>query len=114
MVMLLMLQEMQENLEVTRDVWGMQLDAARNRIIRIELLVAVASLALMAVTVPGALFGMNIPHVSCITPSNSSAPLRYAAPLRGMGKLMVQPLGPSATQCYFMCAFAQCLQPNRV
>ena len=56
------LQEMQENLEVVRDVWGMQLDAARNRIIRVELMVAVASLALMALTVPGALFGMNIPH----------------------------------------------------
>ena len=55
-------QEMQENMEVVRDVWGMQLDATRNRIIRIELLVAVASLALMALTVPGALFGMNIPH----------------------------------------------------
>ena len=55
-------QEMQENMEVVRDVWGMQLDATRNRIIRIELLVAVACLSLMSLTVPGALFGMNIPH----------------------------------------------------
>lgn len=68
-------QEMQENLDVVRDVWGMQLDAARNRIISIELMVAVASLALMTVTVPGAWFGMNIPHVSpsCIHDTVSHA-----------------------------------------
>lgn len=69
-------QEMQENMEVVRDVWGMQLDATRNRIIRIELLVAVASLSLMAFSVPGALFGMCVP---------ARSELRLRMSLRGWG-----------------------------
>ncbi|KAK9795558.1 hypothetical protein WJX73_008157 [Symbiochloris irregularis] len=56
------IREMQSNMDVVRDVWGMQLDATRNRIIRIELLVACASLSVMFMTIPGALFGANIPH----------------------------------------------------
>ena len=55
-----MLQEMVENMDSTRDVWAMQLDAIRNRIIRVELLVAVASFSLMLCTVPASFFGMNL------------------------------------------------------
>lgn len=58
--LLLKLQEMIENMDSTRDVWAMQLDAIRNRIIRVELLVAVASFSLMLCTVPASFFGMNL------------------------------------------------------
>ena len=54
------LQEMVENMNSTRDVWAMQLDTIRNRIIRVELLVAVASFSLMMSTVPAGFFGMNL------------------------------------------------------
>ena len=47
-------QEMQENMEGVRTIWAMQLDAARNRLIQIELKVAIASLAVVVATVPGA------------------------------------------------------------
>lgn len=53
-------QEMVENMNSTRDIWAMQLDTIRNRIIRVELLVAVASFALMMSTVPASFFGMNL------------------------------------------------------
>lgn len=43
-------------MEVVREVWGMQLDSTRNRIIRIDLIVAIASFALMVPTVPAAFF----------------------------------------------------------
>ncbi len=55
-----LLQEKQDYLEVVREVWGMQLDATRNRIIRIDLIVAIASFALIMPTVPAAFFGMNL------------------------------------------------------
>lgn len=51
---------MVENMDSTRDVWAMQLDTIRNRIIRVELLVAVASFSLMVSTVPASFFGMNL------------------------------------------------------
>ena len=51
---------MVENMDSTRDVWAMQLDTIRNRIIRVELLVAVASFSLMMSTVPASFFGMNL------------------------------------------------------
>ena len=51
---------MVENMDSTRDVWAMQLDTIRNRIIRVELLVAVASFSLMVSTVPAGFFGMNL------------------------------------------------------
>ena len=53
-------QEMQENMEGVRTIWSMQMDAARNRLIHIELNVAIASLAVVVMTVPGAMFGMNL------------------------------------------------------
>ena len=53
-------QEMVENMNSTRDIWAMQLDTIRNRIIRVELLVAVASFAMMMSTVPASFFGMNL------------------------------------------------------
>lgn len=43
-------------MEVVREVWAMQLDATRNRIIRIDLIVAIASFALILPTVPAAFF----------------------------------------------------------
>ena len=55
-------QEMGENLEVVREVWGMHLAATRNRIIRINLLVTVGAFALTACIVPASFFGMNLNH----------------------------------------------------
>jgi len=55
-------QEMSENLEVVREVWGMHLAAQRNRIIRINLAVTVGAFALTACIVPASFFGMNLPH----------------------------------------------------
>ena len=55
------MQEMSENLEVFREVWSMHLSATRNRIIRINLIVTVASFALTACIVPASFFGMNLP-----------------------------------------------------
>ena len=55
-------QEMAENLEVFREVWSMHLSATRNRIIRINLVVTVASFALSICIVPASFFGMNLPH----------------------------------------------------
>ncbi|CAL5223414.1 g5926 [Coccomyxa viridis] len=55
------LREMSENLEVFREVWSMHLSATRNRIIRINLIVTVASFALTACIVPASFFGMNLP-----------------------------------------------------
>ncbi|CAL8471666.1 g11208 [Coccomyxa elongata] len=56
------LREMAENLEVFREVWSMHLSATRNRIIRINLVVTVASFALSICIVPASFFGMNLPH----------------------------------------------------
>ena len=47
-------------MEGVRTIWSMQMDAARNRLILIELNVAIASLAVVVMTVPGAMFGMNL------------------------------------------------------
>ena len=52
---------MEDYLDVVREVWGMQLDATRNRIIRIELIVAIFGAAVLLPTVPAAWFGMNLP-----------------------------------------------------
>ena len=49
-------QEKQDYLEVVREVWAMQLDAMRNRIIRIDLVVAMASFAFFLPTIPAAFF----------------------------------------------------------
>ncbi|KAA6417175.1 MAG: mitochondrial rna splicing [Trebouxia sp. A1-2] len=62
------LKEMVENMDSTRDVWAMQLDTIRNRIIRVELLVAVASFSLMMSTVPASFFGMNLTSGLEVTP----------------------------------------------
>lgn len=40
-------------MEAVRNVWSMQLDAGRNRLILLELRVAIASLAVVVATVPG-------------------------------------------------------------
>ena len=54
------LQETVQNLEASRDLWAVQLDSTRNRIIRIEVVVAIASFALLLCTVPASFFGMNL------------------------------------------------------
>lgn len=43
-----------------RDVWHMQMDSIRNRIIRINLMMSIASFSLLLASVPAALFGMNL------------------------------------------------------
>ncbi len=65
-------QEMAENLEVFREVWSMHLSATRNRIIRINLVVTVASFALSICIVPASFFGMNLPHGLEARPSIST------------------------------------------
>eukprot|EP00884_Botryococcus_braunii_P019556 jgi/Botrbrau1/6284/Bobra.0129s0029.1 len=55
------LKEMQENMDVVRDVWSMQLAAARNRMMRINMLVTIASFSsAMACMVPASFMGMNV------------------------------------------------------
>ena len=54
------MQETVQNLESSRDLWAVQLDSTRNRIIRIEVVVAIASFALLLCTVPAGFFGMNL------------------------------------------------------
>ena len=66
---------MVENMDSTRDVWAMQLDTIRNRIIRVELLVAVASFSLMMSTVPASFFGMNLTSGLEVMPCHMSSVL---------------------------------------
>lgn len=70
-------QEMSENLEVVREVWGMHLAAQRNRIIRINLAVTVGAFALTACIVPASFFGMNLPHGLEARACELRAPFRF-------------------------------------
>ena len=54
------LNEMLENMEQTRTVWHMQLDHQRNRVLRINLLISIASFCGLMSTIPAAYFGMNL------------------------------------------------------
>lgn len=54
------LNECIESLETTRHVWNMSLDHNRNRILRINLLISIASFAGLISTMPAAFFGMNL------------------------------------------------------
>lgn len=54
------LNEMLENMEQTRTVWHMQLDHQRNRVLRINLLISIASFCGLVSTMPAAYFGMNL------------------------------------------------------
>ena len=87
-------QEMSENLEVFREVWSMHLSATRNRIIRINLIVTVASFALTACIVPASFFGMNLPS--------------------GLGEVISASLGPATGLAWFerhcgpMCQYSTC------
>ena len=53
---------MSEHPAVAREVFAMQLASARNRIIKLELVVAISSFSLLLATVPASFFGMNLPH----------------------------------------------------
>ena len=55
-------QELGEGLEIFREVWSMALSATRNRIIRLNLGVTVATFALTVCIMPASWFGMNIAH----------------------------------------------------
>ena len=55
-------QELGEGLEIFREVWAMALSATRNRIIRLNLAVTVATFALTVCIMPASWFGMNIAH----------------------------------------------------
>eukprot|EP00892_Ulva_mutabilis_P004724 jgi/Ulvmu1/2623/UM014_0074.1 len=52
--------ELTEHLDSTREIWHMQLDAMRNRIIHLGLHLEFAGLSTMIATLPAALFGMNL------------------------------------------------------
>jgi magnesium transporter len=54
------LREMLETMEQTRTVWHMQLDHQRNRVLRVNLLISIASLGGLLCTLPAAFFGMNL------------------------------------------------------
>eukprot|EP00210_Caulerpa_lentillifera_P004414 g4211.t1 len=54
------LKEMQDNMDDTREVWHMQMDSNRNRIIRINLTISIASFSLLLSTLPAGFFGMNL------------------------------------------------------
>lgn len=54
------LNECLESLETTRHVWNMSLDHNRNRILRVNLLISIASLAGLVSSIPAAYFGMNL------------------------------------------------------
>lgn len=54
------LTEMLETMEQTRTVWHMQLDHQRNRVLRVNLLISIASLGGLLCTLPAAFFGMNL------------------------------------------------------
>lgn len=54
------LKELLENMEQTRTVWHMQLDHQRNRVLRVNLLISIASLGGLMSTLPAAFFGMNL------------------------------------------------------
>eukprot|EP01025_Chloroclados_australasicus_P057315 TRINITY_DN713_c1_g1_i3.p1 TRINITY_DN713_c1_g1~~TRINITY_DN713_c1_g1_i3.p1 ORF type:complete len:659 (-),score=58.95 TRINITY_DN713_c1_g1_i3:1101-3011(-) len=56
------LQEQLDNIESSRMIWHMQLDSARNRIIRLNLFLSVSSFAAVVATIPAGLFGMNVPN----------------------------------------------------
>lgn len=54
------LKELLETMEQTRTVWHMQLDHQRNRVLRVNLLISIASLGGLLCTLPAAFFGMNL------------------------------------------------------
>ncbi|KAL6767339.1 hypothetical protein ACKKBF_B34875 [Auxenochlorella protothecoides x Auxenochlorella symbiontica] len=54
------LSELEASMEQTKTVWHMQLDHQRNRVLRVNLLMSIASFAAMSMTVPAAFFGMNL------------------------------------------------------
>lgn len=58
------LRELTEHIDSTREVWHMQLDAARNSIIRTNLHLQFAGVSTMAATLPG---GAGLPLVACLT-----------------------------------------------
>lgn len=54
------LKELEASLDQTQTVWHMQLDHQRNRVLRLNLLMSMASFGAMTMTVPAAFFGMNL------------------------------------------------------
>ncbi|GMH36158.1 hypothetical protein BSKO_04026 [Bryopsis sp. KO-2023] len=56
------LKEMEENLDDAREIWHMQMDSVRNRIIQINLIMSIASFSLLLCTIPSGFFGMNLLH----------------------------------------------------
>eukprot|EP01026_Neomeris_dumetosa_P045871 TRINITY_DN3892_c1_g3_i1.p1 TRINITY_DN3892_c1_g3~~TRINITY_DN3892_c1_g3_i1.p1 ORF type:complete len:581 (-),score=44.19 TRINITY_DN3892_c1_g3_i1:330-2072(-) len=56
------LKEQEDHVESNRMIWHMQLDSARNRIIRLNLFLSVSSFSAVIATIPPSLFGMNVPN----------------------------------------------------
>ena len=54
------LKEVEASMDQTQTVWHMQLDHQRNRVLRMNLLMSMASFGAMTMTVPAAFFGMNL------------------------------------------------------
>ncbi|KDD76705.1 hypothetical protein H632_c133p2 [Helicosporidium sp. ATCC 50920] len=54
------LDELESGLEQAQAVWRMQLDHQRNRVLRVNLLLGIASFGMVTMTVPAAFFGMNL------------------------------------------------------
>jgi hypothetical protein len=63
-----MLAEAQERIDQTREVWAMQLDHQRNRVLRVNLLISTCSLGGLVAAAPAAFFGANVPNPLEATP----------------------------------------------
>lgn len=54
------MKELLESIEQTRTVWHMTLDHQRNRVLRVNLLISMASLGGVLCALPAAFLGMNV------------------------------------------------------
>ena len=54
--------ELKNALQATREVWELQLDVDRNRVVRLNLRATILGMSCAAASLPAAAMGMNVPH----------------------------------------------------
>jgi len=54
--------ELKNALTATREVWELQLDVDRNRVVRLNLRATILGMSCAAAALPAAIMGMNVPH----------------------------------------------------
>ena len=54
--------ELKNALRATREVWELQLDVDRNRVVRLNLRATILGMSCAAASLPAAAMGMNVPH----------------------------------------------------